>query len=323
MHDFDRGFRINDTFIEWGTSLAEAAHICGIPPERCREVGYSTLSVPCCHAYGFETIFAQMKSYGLTRPVMGLDYELAPLSDGSPEPTPWLRPLLGMLGAPSQEDMTEVGDQPNPSNVVRYHARWETADFAVILSIYGAPRTLPGGRSAGTFWLYWPVQKAAVPFLAEWRSACEALAAAAEGAKDFRLFRVGFDQHAQYGGADALADVMRREASLALMSPDMLQTPAVIAERLSPRDFALWSNPAAKLYCLSTRWDSIAWEAGKAPKIEWWHVRPAKGAGKSSLHVGGWFVADCACSETMQKAVAALESIPGVRVNRMDGGYDC
>jgi hypothetical protein len=52
-------------------------------------------------------------------------------------------------------------------------------------------------------------------------------------------------------------------------------------------------------------------------------VLPAKGPGQSALHAGNWSVVDFFDSTSVPDAIAALDSIPGVKVKRLDGGYDC
>lgn len=324
MHDFERGFRIDGVLIDWGTTLAEAAEIVGGPPADARRIGYSTMRLPCPRAYGFDTLAAEMSGYGLARPVTALAYELSPPAGGEAEPEFWTGPINAILGNPIQESLEDIGDRPNPWDAVRYYAHWAGPDFSVGLSVYGALRKIPEGLSAGTLWLSWSTERAVIPYLQEWRAACESLAVAAKGAQSIRTFSVGVDQYALLGDGNEPKGRARtkREANLALTAPDILLTPAPIAERLSPRTFALWSNPEMKIHCLSTRWDSIIWDDGAAPKIDWWHVLPAKGAGQSTIHVGNWWVLDFTDSKSIPAAVEALETIPGVRVNRMED-HDC
>lgn len=324
MHDFECGFRIDGVLIDWGATLATAAETVGAQPDDDAGIGYSQLRVPCARAYGFETLAAELSGHGLSRPVTALAYELSPPADGGAEPEFWAQPISRMLGAPNKESVEDVSDRPNPWDSVRYYAHWDGADFSVGLSIYGALREVPEGRSAGTLWLSWSTERAAQPYLPDWRAACESLAVAARGAVSVRTFSLGLDHYALHGdGAEPTGRAkQRREANLALTAPDLLVTPAPIADRLSPRMFALWSNPDTKLRCLSTHWDSVIWDEGAARTIDWWHVLPAKGPGQSSLHVGNWRVIDFADSSSVPEAVRVLEGIPGVTVNHMEG-YDC
>jgi hypothetical protein len=324
MHDFERGFRIGGVLIDWGTTLAEAAKIAGAQPANCKSIGFSRLSVPCPRAYGFETLSAEMTSYGLSRPVTALAYELLPPAEGEVGPEVWTGPISRMLGAPRRESVEDVSDQPNPCDAVAYYARWEGEDFSVGLSIYGALREIPEGRSAGMLWLNWSTERAAGPYLAEWRAACESLAVAARSAEPIRIFSLGVDQYARHSdGTEPTGNArLQREASLALTTPDILLTPAPIAQRLSPRSFALWSNRVMKVHCLSTRWDTVIWDDGAPMKIGWWHVLPAKGPGQSSLHAGNWSVLDFTDSTSVPEVVNALKALPGVTVDRMES-HDC
>jgi hypothetical protein len=325
MRDLDRGFRIDGIPVDWGTTLAAAADLFGVRPEGCRRIGYSTLSVPCRSAFGFATICARMTGYGLSRPVTTLACELAPPAGGPPEPEVWSGTLSRLLGKPVRETVEDVSDRPNPWDAVRYHASWEGTDCSVSLSVYGALRAVPEGKSAGTLWLGWSIEKAAGPFLPLWRAACAALAVATKGARLLGTFTLGYDQHPKFADGAIVAGKGggRREAWLALAAPDVLETPEALTRRLSRRQFALWSNPKMSVHCLSTRRDSVIWDDGASPAIEWLQVRPAKGAGQSALGLGNWSVSDVAGSAALRDAVAALETLPGVRVRRVDGGYDC
>ena len=324
MHDFERGFRIGDLPIDWGTTLADAARIAGVRPAGAKRIGYSSLRAPCPGAYGLGTLSVEMTGYGLSRPVTALAYELLPPPGSAVEPEIWTAPIGAILGAPSRESVEDMSDRPNPWDSVAYYAQWDAGDVSVGLSVYGALREVPEGMSAGTLWLNWSTELAAVPFLPEWRAACEGLAVAAKGARQIRTFPLGLEQCAYHGDGTEPAGRARqlREANLALTAPDVLLTPKPIAERMTSRMFALWSNPDMKVHCLSTRWDSVIWDEGSAREIEWWHVLPAKGAGKSALHVGNWSVLDYTDSTGVPEAASALEAIRGVTVYRRED-YDC
>jgi hypothetical protein len=324
MHDFERGFRIDGTQIGWGATMAEAAEKLRQPAEGER-VGYSQLRVGCRAVSGFDSVGAELSGHGLSRPVTAIAYDLALPADGPIEPRFWTGPLCKMLGKPDKETIEDIGDRSNPGDAVRFYCNWERGDFSVGLSVFGGPREVEGGVAAAILWLSWRIERAAAPFLADWRTACESLAVAAKDATKPRIFQVGFDQHALHGGGREPAGKAKlaREAWLALAAPDVLLTPPAIGSKLSKRQFALWSNLDMKVHCLSTRWDSIIWDAGVTPRIDWWLVLPAKGPGQSSLHAGNWSVMDFTNSSSVPEAVEALDRIPGVKVNRLDGGYDC
>jgi hypothetical protein len=317
MHDIERGFRIDGRRIDWGATLETVAAKLAAPRQGER-IGYTTLRVPCGEAYGFDALAVELSGYGLSRPVTALAFDLALPEGGRIEPECWTGPLVGMLGSPREQTVEDVADRSDPGAAVRYYFNWERGDVSVGLSVFGGPRETPEGRSAAILWVSWSIDRAASPFLPEWRAACESLAVAAKHPSGVRTFQLGLDQHPLHGGAGS-----DRRAWLALAAPDILLTPAPIAAGLSKRRFALWSNAQMKVHCLSTRWDSVIWDAGAGPRIDWWHVLPAKGPGQSALHAGNWSVVDFFDSTSVPDAIGALDSIPGVKVNRLDGGYDC
>jgi hypothetical protein len=323
MDGIATGFRIDDTLVPWGTTMAAAADLVEAEAIGDAGVGYSTLRVICRRVYGFDTLAAEMTGYGNSRPVTALAYELCPPQGAAVEPDYWAAPITHALGAATQQSVEDVSGRGDPSGSVRYYASWNGGDVSVGLSIYGALRQIPEGRSAGTLWLSWSLERAAVPYLAAWRTATASLAVAVRGAGPLSIFTLGLEQFAQHGdGGDPGEARQRREAELALTSPDLLATPPAIAQQLSKRSFALWSNPGMKVHCLSTRWDSVIWDAGSSLTVERWETLPAKGPGESALHVGDWRVRDRSESRVIADAAEALLRIPGVSINR-SGGYDC
>jgi hypothetical protein len=322
MHEIDSGFRLDGRLIPWGTTMASAAADAGIAFSGDGRVAYTRLRARCSRAYGFDTLAAEMGGFGGDRPVTSLAYELALPGDGSMEPDQWIGPARHAFGAPERDETEDIaaGDAHASSRVRRY-ADWQAGEASIGVSIYGAPRAVPEGRSAGTLWLSWPHVKAAIPYLPSWRSACAALAVSARGARDLHVFTVQMPPNAMHLGAGRNA-AHNRACELALTAPDVLDTPLDIATKLKPDQFALWRNPDQKLACLSTRFDSRIWDEGTAVEVTHQVTKPAKGGGMAGLHLGRLSVYDFYGSRVIDEAAAALAQMPGVTVRRVED-HDC
>lgn len=322
MHEIDSGFRLDGRLIPWGTTMASAAADAGIAFAGDGSVAYTRLRARCSRAYGFDTLAAEMGGFGGDRPVTSLAYELALPGDGSTDAERWIDPVCHAFGAPGRDETEDIpaGDAHASSRVRRY-AHWQSGEASLGISIYGAPRAVSEGRSAGTLWLSWPHAKAAIPYLPSWRSACAALAVSARGAQDLRLFTVQVPPNAMHLGTGRNA-AHNRACELALTAPDVLDTPLDIATRLKPDQFAIWRNPEQKLACLSTRFDSRIWDEGSAVEVIHQVTKPAKGGGMAGLHLGRLSVYDFYGSRAIDDAAAALARMRGVAVRRVED-YDC
>lgn len=319
MHEIERGFRLDGRLIAWGTTLAGAAAEAGIVLADDGRIGHRQIAARCSRAYGFDALSAAMTAAGGDRPVTALAYELALPGDGAMEPGRWTGPLEHAFGPPLEEGTEAVPDDATASSRVRHHARWKGGDVALGLSIFGAPRQTADGRSAGTLWLNWSHERAAVPYLPVWRAACAALAVAARGAGDMRIFSLGLKQHAAFGAAPG---PLARASERALCAPDLLDTPPTIALLVSPRQVALWRNRGLGLACLSTHGDSFMWDEGSPLEVTHQVTKPAKGGGLCGLHAGRLSVYDAYGSGAIAEAAAVLAGLPGVRVNLVED-YDC
>jgi len=199
----------------------------------------------------------------------------------------------------------------NASSVV-LHARWKGGTVEIGLSLYGAPRPSDFGEGLGKLYLSWADRDAAAaPFLAAWTAANRAVAAAAEGAR-IKVFSL---QHALHeDDSEPMSP-----AELALSMAELMLTPPSIAARLAPTTFALWSDAAAVRWHLSTGRATVLLGGGETSTVSFLDIAPARGGGYAELCVGHWSVRDAHGSVAIAAAVAALETLPGLRIGRQSG----
>ncbi len=319
MQDFERGFWIGTSFLPWGTTPAGAVREAagsGGAPARLRPM---PLRLRCPEAFGFGTLAVEVAAPAPERPVLSAAYPLSAPADGGSEH--WADRLEATLGDPAYRASVNVRDHPDPSSAVRSYATWKLDGVSVALSVYGAARRTRAGRAAGLLFLSWSHERAALPYLPDWRAANDRLASAAVTADVLGTFRLDAEQAPRFGdgGEPTGATLAEREARLALECPFTLATPEQIARRLSSHEFALWQSPTERIRCLSTRWDSLAWRTGARLTLESADPASAIGAGWFFLGARKWCVRDHARSRGLTDAVALLERTGGVRVKRKGG----
>lgn len=325
MHDLEKGFRIGDQFVSWGTTLAETCRLLGIEPGHgCYRA--EEIRLICASAYGFAAVSAHLEAPAADRPVMDVGFELAPDGSGMPKPERWAAPLSERLGSPEQVTRSEVPSYGNPGDSVTFWARWVSPEISVGLSIYGGLRKVDGGQSAGTLSLSWSAQLAARPYIEEWRTRVARLAAMAERPSQLRTFVLDWPQNAYWltGRASPKA-LAARQARICVYQPALLDTPANIAAKLNPQSFALWSSDEHGIWCASTLRDSMMFKLGQPVQATWVDLQPAKGAGYAILELGrhgAWHVQARHGSRAIRDAAQMLAGFPGVTV-KQERGYDC
>lgn len=304
MDDQASGFHIDEAFHPWGTRFEAVA------PGRV-ESGYASVELPCRSAFGYTTVYAELTAARRDRPVTSVAYELA--DTGAPSKALFAQ-LVMRLGQPDEVSRSDVPEPANACDSVLLHANWNRDKIAIGLSLYGAPRPSAFGNGLGKLYLSWAdADAAAAPFLAEWTAASQAVAEAAVGAKP-ELFSVQYPLY-EAGAAPPQA----RE--LALSMPELLQTPPVIAARLGPTAFALWSDETGARWHLSTSQSTVVLGGAETSTLQLQDIAPAKSGGYTALDVGPWSVRDAYRSSGIKAAVHALERLPIVTIERHEG-YD-
>jgi hypothetical protein len=301
MDNWMSGFRIDEVFHPWGT-VFEAAF-----PGRVAK-GYASAEWPCRSAYGFATVYAEPTAPRPDRPVTTVAYELA---DNGTAPRYFFAELVTRLGPPDDINRDDSPERANESSVV-LHANWKRGKVKIGLSLYGAPRPSDFGNGLGKLYLSWAEpDAAAAPFLAEWTAANQAAVAAAASAR-IRIFSL------QYALDEDDAEPLS-PSELALSTPDLLLTPPAIAARLGPTTFALWSDAALARWHLSSARSTVLLGGAETATVQFLDIAPARGGGYVELSAGPWSVRDAHGSPSIKAAVAALESLPGLQIERHAG----
>jgi hypothetical protein len=288
MDDCAEGYRIDAALHPWGTLFEE-------PAER-----------PCAAAYGFDTIYAELSAAGGDRPVTSVAYELAGTLPGKAV----LAELVKRLGPPTELDRSDEVRGAGSADTVVLYAEWQRDNHQIALSLYGAPRASDFGDGIGKLYLSWSdLAAAARPFVDAWRAASDAVARAAADTEG--------DPAAIFAVAWPIldpADAPEEPHIRALATPELLETPARVAERLGSSAFALWQGGGA--WYLSHGRATVV--LGAAP-VQILEIEQARGGGYSSIEVGAWSVRDEHASRSIADAAARLERVPGLTIERHRG----
>jgi hypothetical protein len=301
----------------WGTTLSELSAAGGVG-DTSRDSAITTSNGA---ALGLATIGAEATAPRADRPIIQLCYQLAPVAgEARPGPSAFTEPLNEAFGDPQTAEEYDLPESGEPSGSVRFYAGWNAGDFAVGLSLYGAPRRTEFGLAPGCLWLSWSPVKAAQPYLAEWRDRARELADAEPA--DIAGFRFAAPQLPLFGegGKKNGKDAVLREANCVLYYPEVLPTPPAISSLVGAHGAALWRRDGAQ-WCASNRWDTICFDRNET-SISWHDIAPAKGGGFSEVAIGAWTVRDWHDSRQIRSAVEHLENFCGVHVNHVTG-YDC
>jgi hypothetical protein len=301
MDNWSSGFRIDEAFHPWGTLFDAVA------PGRVQS-GYASVKLACRSAYGFTTVYAEPAAARPDRPVTTVTYELA---ETGAAPRYLFAELVKRLGQPDEVTRDDSPEAAN-ENAVVLHASWKRGKATVGLSLYGARRPSDFGDALGALYLSWAEQDvAAAPFLPAWTAANDAAVAAAGGAS-LKVFSVRYDiYHDDYPPPSP--------AELALQSPYVLLTPLPIAKRLGKTTFALWSDAARLRWYLSTARTTVRLGDAETSRLHFYDVEPARGGGFTEIGLASWSVRDAHGSTSLKDALAALEALPGLAIDRYTG----
>ncbi|MBO2011104.1 hypothetical protein [Hymenobacter negativus] len=325
-------FPVNDTYIAWGSTLAEAEAL--LPGHTWWEPygGWPNLRGACQSVFGLAATECNLRAPAAHKPIMQVSYQLAALALGewmAAVPEPWLTPLTALLGPPAEAAFTANTWHRGPGSVM-YSARWRRPEVIISLSVFGGVRHEQGGPAAAGLWLDWQDEIAAArPFYEAARNQSAALqAAAGQLAGPLQVFTTQLAQGgfmmANFAAEDpypALSNTLLRQSQRALYREGLLETPIQIQDQLTDHQIALWAVPGRAEWAVSTRWDTVLL-ISNGPAVELVILRPAKGSGGLTLRIGDLRLSDEYDTPGLGALAAALKQQVGLVVNRVED-YDC
>lgn len=325
IEKLSRGFHLDGQLVDWGTLRGAARALPGLSPTKISAGWHDGIAFRSSEMLGIKTLSAFLRGPSDDRPVLSIVYEVdAADIDGAR-----IVDVLAMqLGLPKKHDTHEWSGGGYAWSTVVETAGWSFGDVSIGLSVYGGERDEVGGRSIAMLWHAWDESIAAKPFIAEWQSRCDALTRYAKRRSSIDVFALDLPQNGflvpdgkKPSARQIAAAHERRAAHFSLHDPDMLATPAEIAAMIRTNGCALWTSAVDSIWCLSNRWDSKAFEIGKAVKASHAEIKPAKGGGYCEIGVEHWRAHACYPSATIAALAGKVAAIPGVTVEHFEG-YD-
>ena len=153
-----------------------------------------------------------------------------------------------------------------------------------------------------------------VAALAQWHAANQTAEADASGAAP-RLFPL---QYPIEDGGIRLGEPRQ----LALATPELLQTPKVISNRVGSKSFGIWGNSRAARWYLSNLFSTVPLGGPDTSRVQFLEIAPAKAGGFSGLEVGSWSLRDAYRARGIAEAIEVLRATQPHLTIEHHTGYD-
>ncbi|HEU4472798.1 MAG TPA: hypothetical protein VFR58_17005, partial [Flavisolibacter sp.] len=327
-------YRIDELQIEWGRPFNEVATLLEDVKKFKPYGGWPNIRCRCKNVFGLATTESEVRAPFEDRPVLQVQYELAPIKPGIFQKlhSPFMKQLRKVLGKPNRtESLYRQHKLPKRylSSVVVYSATWIFGDVRISLSVYGDTREKDSGKAAAGIFIDWiDEKKAAMPYLEKSRTVEEMLSAKITGNMPLRKFLLSDDQHpftvVHFELADpyiAEKDVDLRAAQMALYKRTLYQTPKYVSDQLELNEVALYSIPDLNQTFISNKWDTAPLEAEEESQLILYEILPARGPGSRQLRLNDLVIRDSRTSNALISLAEEIEGRTGLKIERKEG-YD-
>lgn len=339
---FEDSSKISDTFywvdsiaVPWGLRLEEVRELLKDKRPLRGYDGDSNFKVQCCDAFGFGVSEVSIRAPANNRPVMQVSYELVPqnLESSTVDTDYWVNILTGYLGQSLHlyQPVNYPIDGSKSGHVV-FSSSWVVGDIRVTLSYYGGLRQNEvGAFSIAGLYLDWEnVVVFAAPYLEKVQRLEESLVVIDPQKYARNIVKLGQEQRPYYlpdyncqNPHAAVTDHKLRRAQRVLTSPNLFDTPKVLADRLDARSVVIWQPQGVEDFVLSNKWDSVCVYLDAARNnISWSNLLPAKGSGGMWISVNGLSVGDNHSSNILANLVREI-SVCQNRDVECFTDYDC
>ena len=326
---FESAFFIDELSVPWGKSLLEVA---ALTPDRewhRDDGGWPNLRGSCQSAFGLATTACNMRAPAPHKPVLHIDYALAPTPahlDGAATVACWLAPLVQLLGPPTEATPATQPPRPERGSLL-FRAGWQRPEHHFSLLVYGTLRPDSMGPTAVLALEWQDLLTAAQPFLDAIRAQEALLVAAFNLQPNLLVVELHEAQPANdlaLENTPPSPEAQLQQAKRALFHTGLYRTPAPLQAQLSKQQVALWLVAETGNLALSTHWATrlLPGRRGPGPRIELVTTRPAKGGGYMALHVDELVLYDTYGSPILGQLAAELERRAFATVIHLEGS-DC
>lgn len=322
MQVTNTAYEIDGIQIAWGETFSVVKEKLKDIPQFNTYGGWPNLRCRCREIFGMEAIEFGASAPLVDRPVLRIQYELAPLKVPlfAKLHVPYLAGMKLQLGDPDEatSHYRSLGDLKGyGSGSVVYHAKWNLGDVSIGLSVYGGTRKNEAGLAAAGLYINWYNEiKAAAAYRKE-RMEQEANLEAAlntTAPSGFKIFKLDQEQGPfvvmSYG--EPRPEGAHRAAQLALYKHHVLHTPEVIRSKIAPNEVALYYLEPLQSWFLSNPWDTTPIAPSIENKAVFYDIFPGRGPGYYQLIVNDLRFDDSRSNPTLYELAKEVEKMTGI-----------
>jgi hypothetical protein len=324
-------YEIDGLKIEWGKPLNEVRPMLE-KFERFKPYGgWPNIRCKSSSIFGLLTTESEIRAPFEDRPVLQVQYEMAPIKPGLFEKlhSPYLKQLEKVLGKPFKTE--NLYSQPHLkkeylSSAVVFSAKWLYSDIRISLSVYGGTRSNDSGPCAAGIFIDWTDEvKAAKPFRDKTESFEKIMSEHVNNDILIKKFKLKFKQRpfrvVHYELNDpyiAEKDNVLRASQMALYKQQLYQTPKQIQTQLEENEIGLYKIQALNKTFISNKWDTIFLTPNDEKKLIYYEILPARGSGGRELDLKEIRFEDSKDSSTLLDLVHTIESETGLKVEKSE-----
>lgn len=324
-------YEIEGLKIEWGKPLNEVRVVLDKFEKFKPFGGWPNIRCKCPNAFGLVTTEFEVRAPFEDRPVLQVQYEIAPIKSGFLERphTPYLKQLEKVLGKPVKSEklyrQTHLKKKYLSSAVV-FSAKWLFDDIRISLSVYGGTRNNDSGLCAAGIFIDWIDEiKAAKPFREKAQSFGKLISGHVSNDTVINKFKLQYKQKpfrvVHFELSDpyiAEKDDNLRVSQLSLYNQELFQTPKQIQNKLEEDEIALYTIRELGKTFISNKWDTVFLNSTDEKDLIFYEVLPARGSGGRELKLKELRINDSRDSNTLLKFIQLIETDIGLKVQRQE-----
>lgn len=324
-------YEIDGLKIEWGKPLNEVRFLLDKFEKFEPFGGWPNIRCKCPNAFGLVTTEFEVRAPFEDRPVLQVQYEIAPIKSGFLEKLhiPYLEQLENVFGKPVKSEKLYnkiLVTKKYLSSAVVFSARWLFDDIRISLSVYGDTRNNDSGPSAAGIYIDWTDEiKAAKPFREKSESFEKLISGHINNDSVINKFKLQYKQRpfrvVHFELSDpyiAEKDNNLRASQLSLYNQELFQTPWQIQNQLEEDEICFYTIRDLGKTFISNKWDTVFLTSTDEKPLIFYELLPARGSGRRELELKELKIDDARDSDTLLKLIQLIETNIGLKIQRQE-----
>jgi hypothetical protein len=324
-------YEIDGLKIEWGKPLNEVRILLDRFEKFKPFGGWPNIRCKCPNAFGLAATAFEVRAPFEDRPVIQVQYELAPIKSGFLEGLhiPYLEQLENVFGKPVKSEKLYnkiLVKKKYLSGAVVFNAQWLFNDIRISLSVYGDTRNNDSGLCAAGIFIDWIDEiKAAKPFREKSESFEKLIAAHISNDTVINKLKLQYKQrpfrvvHAELSDPYiAEKDDNLRASQLSLYKQELFQTPGQIQSKLEEDEICFYTIRELGKTFISNRWDTVFLTSTDENALNFYEVLPARGSGRRELELKELKIEDARGSDALLNLIQLIETDIGLKIQRQE-----